>query len=116
MDHSENSQLPFLPRFNRLIGILGCFAGLLLMPAIFAPLFSMGPMMKVEVNSLWVVSPIIIFVSACFIWRREKIPAGRSLFYFSLILLFLLEIIIRSCINVFATEQKKRLLGDQSGF
>ncbi len=116
MDVSKNPKMPFLPRFNQFVGILGCCSGILLLPVIFAPLFSMGPMMKSEVLSLWVVTLIVLLISVLFILGKKKISAGRSLFYFSFLILLFIEISTRIGINIFASEGRKISLGEQSSY
>jgi hypothetical protein len=94
---------------SSIIGFIGIFFTILLLPPIFGRIFAVAPLLKGEIWGLWFFCLTLIIISLLLIFARGKRKNEISLIFFSFLFIVGIELGARFVVNVFFHRFKSRL-------
>jgi len=103
----------FKKKLAAFTGKAGLIISILLCPPVFAFAFATGNLLDHEKSLLWIFSVLLALLSF-YTWKKKnRVSPGKSLLFFSILLLLSLEIIFRLYVHVFYSHDEKAGLTDK---
>jgi len=95
----------FAVKINVLIGIVGVFSSILILPPVFSSFLAVSLLLKSELFGLWLFSGIMLFLSLLIILFRSRVNPNHSFLFFSFNLILALELSVRLYMHFFASSE-----------
>ena len=111
-NHIPEVPVGFEKKLISLIGKLGVFIALLLLPPIFTSLFSVSELVFNEKEILWFFSVFLLIISFLQILFSSKIKTSISLLFFILLFFISIELLTRSYVALIYNDTEKQGLAD----